>query len=85
LCPRRFEAPVFGGPLAAFGTVQLVAVENRAHSAVCRAMTIRYHPLDDGPPCGSQQRSFTPPETPPTVGKAMRLVAKELSLIDLNN
>jgi hypothetical protein len=76
---------VFAGPLAAFGTVELVAVENCAHSAVCRAMMVRYHPLDGRPLCRSQQRSFTPPETPPTLGEAMRLVAKELSLINPNN
>jgi hypothetical protein len=64
-----FEAPVFAGPLAAFGTVELVAVKNRAHSAVCQAMMVRYHPLDGGPLCGSQQRSFTPPETPPATGQ----------------
>lgn len=54
--PERFEAPVYAGTLEALGTVELVAVEDRALSALYRAMMARYHPLGGGPLCGAQQR-----------------------------
>jgi hypothetical protein len=54
--PAPFEAPGFAGPLEALGAVELVAVEERTHAALYRAMMARYHPLGGGPLCGAQQR-----------------------------
>jgi hypothetical protein len=54
--PEPFEAPIFAGPLAALGAVELVAVEGRALAGLYHAMMQRYHPLGGGPLCGAQQR-----------------------------
>ena len=51
-----FEAPVFRGPLAALGPIELVAVEGREHALLYRRMLTSYHPLGGGPLCGAQQR-----------------------------
>ena len=51
-----FAAPVFAGTLEALGEVELVAVEDRALSALYQRMLGSYHPLGGGALCGAQQR-----------------------------